>query len=137
VYLVPESDVISETPGNRIMNFSAAIRTHANWRLRLSTYCQGSLKEAIDIRTPAKDNDCELGKWLYGEGQKYASDSMFRELISAHSAFHRSAAAIATMAQSGRQKDAEALLNSNESQYANLSIRVVGILMKFRTQYGD
>jgi hypothetical protein len=93
--------------------------------------------EVINIQTLAKDNACELGKWLFGEGQKYGSDPRFGELISAHAAFHRSAAAIATMAQSGRQKEAEGLLNSNESQYAKLSVQVVGILMKFRTQYGN
>ena len=119
------------------MDFSAAIRAHANWRLRLSTYCQGGQKETINIQALAKDNACELGKWLHGEGQKYASDPKLGELISAHSAFHLSAAAIAAMAQSGRQKEAERHLNSNESQYAKLSIQVVGILMKFRTQYGD
>jgi hypothetical protein len=119
------------------MNFSAAIRTHANWRLRLSTYCQGSLKEPVNIQTLAKDNNCELGNWLYGEGQNYASNPMFGEMISAHAAFHRSAAVIAAMAQGGKQKDAGTLLNSGESQYAKLSIQVVGILMKLRTKYGD
>jgi hypothetical protein len=119
------------------MNCSAAIRTRTNWRLQLPTHCHGSLKEAIEIQTIEKDNDCELGKWLYGEGRKYVSDSMLGELIRAHAAFHRSAAAIAAMAQSGKQKEAEALLNSSESQYAKLSLQMVGILMKFRTKYGD
>jgi methyl-accepting chemotaxis protein len=119
------------------MNFSDAIRAHANWRLRLSTYCQGNLKETLNIQILAKDNACDLGKWLYGEGKKYASDPKFGELLSIHAAFHRSVADIAAMVQSGRQKEAEKLINSNESQYAKLSIQVVGILMKLRTQYGD
>ena len=119
------------------MDFSAAIRAHANWRLRLSTYCQGSLKEEINIQTLAKDNACDLGKWLYGEGQKYRWDPKLEELIKAHAAFHRSAAAIVVMVHSGKRKEAESLLNSNESQYAKLSVQVVGILMKLRTQYGE
>jgi methyl-accepting chemotaxis protein len=119
------------------MNFSDAIRAHANWRLRLSTYCQGNLKETFSVQVIAKDNACDLGKWLYGEGSKYASDPKFGELISTHAAFHRSAAEITAMVQSSRQKDAEKLLNSNESQYAKLSVQVVGMLMKFRTHYGD
>jgi hypothetical protein len=44
------------------MNFSGLIRTHANWRLQLSTFCHGGLKEAGSIQTIEKDNDCELGK---------------------------------------------------------------------------
>ncbi len=119
------------------MNFTAAIRAHANWRLRFSTYCQSNQKETADNQTLAQDNACELGKWLYGEGKKYSSDPHFRELIRIHALFHRSAAEIAAMAQSGRRKEAEALLNSNESQYTKTSIQVVGTLMKLRTQYGD
>ena len=120
------------------MNFSAAIKAHANWRLRLSTYCQGNSKEtAVNIQTLGQDNACDLGKWLYGEGQRYVSDPRFRELINVHAAFHRAAAEIAAMVQRGRQKEAEVLLNSNDSQYTKTSIQVVGILMKFRTQYGE
>jgi hypothetical protein len=40
-------------------------------------------------------------------------------------------------ARTGSQKEAEALPNSSESQYAKLSLQMVGILMKFRTKYGD
>jgi hypothetical protein len=56
LYLVSGSDVISENPGNGKMNFSAAIRTHVNWRLQFPTHCRDSLKEAISIQTIAKDN---------------------------------------------------------------------------------
>ena len=120
------------------MNFSAAIKAHANWRLRLSTYCQGNPKETgVDTQTLGQDNACDLGKWLYGEGQRYASDPRFGELVNIHTAFHRHAAEIAAMAQSGKRKEAETLINSNDSQFAKTSVQVVGILMKFRTQYGD
>ena len=119
------------------MNFSAAIRAHANWRLRLSTCCQTNAKETVDTQTLAKANACDLGKWLYGEGQRYASDPRFGELVNIHTAFHRHAAEIAAMAQSGKRKEAETLINSNDSQFAKTSVQVVGILMKFRTQYGD
>ena len=119
------------------MNFSAAIRAHANWRLRLSTCCQANAKETIDIQTLAKNDACDLGKWLCGEGRRYASDPRFGELINTHAAFHRHSAEIAAMARNGKRKEAEALINSNESPFAKTSVQVVGILMKFRTQYGD
>jgi methyl-accepting chemotaxis protein len=119
------------------MNFSEAIKEHASWRLRLSRCCQGTQNEAINAQILAKDNACDLGKWLYGAGRQYASDPKFRELINVHSVFHRAVAEIATLAQSGRRKEAEAFLNSNDSQYAKASVQVVGNLMKFRTQFGD
>jgi hypothetical protein len=119
------------------MNFSAAIQAHANWKLRLAALCQGSSREKIDIDSLAKDNVCELGKWLHGDCRKYASDPKFQELVNTHAAFHRSAAAIAKMAGSGKAAEAEASINSRESEFGKISVQVVGLLMGFRGRYGD
>lgn len=119
------------------MNFSAAIQAHSNWKLRLYAACHGSPSDAIDVHTLAQDNACELGKWLYGTGQQYASDAKFGELKTAHAAFHRSAASIAKMVEGGKRTEAEALLSSPESEYCKLSVSVVGFLMGFKTRHGD
>jgi len=119
------------------MNFSSAIQAHTNWKLRLYGNCRNSSKDVIDISTLGKDNACELGKWLHGDAQQHTSDPQFGELISSHAAFHRSAASVAAMIEGGKRTEAEALLNSTESEYCKLSLRVVGILMGFRTRYGD
>jgi hypothetical protein len=105
--------------------------------MRLYADCHGSSNGGIDMSTLALDNACELGKWLYGTGQQYASEAQFGELKTSHAAFHRSAASIAAMIEGGKRAEAEALLSSPESEYCKLSVCVVGFLMGFRTRHGD
>jgi hypothetical protein len=119
------------------MNFSSAIQAHTNWKLRLYSCCSASSDDVIDVPSLAKDSVCELGKWLHGGSHEHAADPRFGELVSAHAAFHRAAASIAAMIASGKKTEAVALLDSPESEYANLSLGVVGLLMDFRKRYGN
>ena len=121
------------------MNFTSAIQAHTNWKLRLAAYCSemAKMKETIDIGALAKDDACELGKWLHGGGRQYAADSEYSSLLDEHAAFHRSAAEIARTAAGGKRKEAGALVNSRESEFCKHSLQVVAILMRFRTRHGD
>lgn len=119
------------------MNFSTAIQAHTNWKLRLYSCCSASSKDVIDIPGLAKDNLCDLGKWLHGGSHECAADPQFGELISAHAAFHRAAASIAAMIASGKKAEAAALIDSPESEYSKLSLQVVGLLMDFRKRHGN
>lgn len=119
------------------MNFSAAIQAHTSWKLRLAAACAVLSSDKIDVDSLVKDNICELGKWLHGGGRRFADDPTFDELVAAHAAFHRAAAAIAKMVGLGKKAEAEALINTRESEFGKLSLRVVSILMGFRTRHGD
>jgi hypothetical protein len=120
------------------MNFSSAIQAHTNWKLRLYSCCsESSQQDVIDVASLAKDNVCELGKWLHGDGQQNAADPRLGELISMHAAFHRAASSIAAMIANGKQAEVLALLDSPESEYAKLSLKVVGLLMDFRKRHGN
>jgi hypothetical protein len=119
------------------MNFTGAIQAHSNWKLRLVAQCRGTSSEKIDVQTLAKDNACELGKWIHGLGQQYASDPRFKQLMNLHASFHKSAAIIAQMIGSGKATEAEALIHSPESEFGRLSVGVCSCLMGLRAQYGD
>ena len=72
------------------MDFDAAMNAHMDWKLKLRSYIarpDGSLNSA----TVAKDNECALGKWIYGEGKAYASIPEYSELKSEHAKFHKCA----------------------------------------------
>src|ERR1022692_4636338 len=112
-----------------VFNFSSAIQAHTNWKLRLATNCRSASPEKIDVAALAKDDVCALGKWLHGDGRDHASHPRFRELVDAHSAFHRSAAALAALIERGKREEAAALINSRDSEFCKLSLRVVGVLM--------
>jgi hypothetical protein len=117
------------------MTFDAAIKAHSDWKLRLANYCQGKPTEPIDIRKLAMDNVCELGKWLHGEGRKYATDPVYPELVQGHATFHRTAAKLASMVERGEASTALTQIQSRDSEFGALSVRLVGILMGFRTRY--
>jgi hypothetical protein len=117
------------------MDFDGAIQAHTNWKLRLFSFCKGTLPEKIDMQELEKDNLCALGKWIHGEGQGYAADPKGSDLVQAHAAFHRAAASIALMIERGRAPAAQALLNSRDSEFGKLSLKVVGHLMDLRSRY--
>jgi len=120
-----------------VINFTTAIQAHSNWKLRLAAQLRGTAQEKIDVRSLVRDNVCELGKWLHGEGRAHSSHPKFRELVGAHADFHRSAAEIAAMIERGRGPEAEAMLNSPESEFGKNSRHVVAILMALRSQFGE
>ena len=120
-----------------VFNFSSAIQAHTNWKLRLAASCRSASAEKIDVAALAKDNVCALGKWLHGDGRAHDSHARFRELVDAHAGFHRSAAALAVLIEHGKPDEAAVLLNSRDSEFGKLSLRVVGVLMALRSELGD
>lgn len=112
------------------MDFDGAVKAHSNWMLRLFGYAKGSSKEKLDPKTIAKDNVCDLGKWLYGDGQKYAGEPEFSELIKAHAAFHKSAASVVELVDQGKRAAAQQILMSSDSDYCQGSSKVIGLLRK-------
>ena len=120
-----------------VFNFSSAIQAHTNWKLRLAANCRIASPEKIDVAALAKDNVCALGKWLHGDGRDHATHARFRELVDAHAAFHRSAAALAALIERGKRDEAAALINSRDSEFGKLSLRVVAVLMALRSELGD
>jgi len=93
------------------------------------------LTEPIDIQKLELDNVCELGKWLHGEGRKYARDGVFPELVQAHAEFHRIAARLASMVERGEAPTALPQIQSRDSDFGALSVRLVGMLLGFRSRY--
>jgi len=117
------------------MDFDGAIRAHSNWMLRLFGYCKGTSREKLNPETIQKDNVCDLGQWLHGEGQKFAADPEFSGLLQAHAAFHEVAASVVRLVDTGQRPDAERLLTAGDSAYCQRSTQVVGLLKKFQRKY--
>lgn len=112
------------------MDFTEAIRAHAEWKLRLSLYLRrpdGSLV----AREVAADDRCVLGKWLRGEGLAHAALAGFDELRQAHARFHRAAADIVRRADAGESVLEEVALGGT-SEYAQASNEIIRLLMDLR-----
>jgi hypothetical protein len=118
------------------MDFDGAIKAHTSWMIRLFSYSRGTSKETLDFLTIQKDNLCDLGKWLHGEGRKYATHPEFGELVRAHASFHRSAASILELIDQGKNTKAEQLLTAIDSDYRQQSFEVIGLLKKLQRMHG-
>lgn len=105
------------------MNVEEAIKAHALWKVRLTAYVtkpDGSLIPA-EI---ARDDRCELGKWIHEEAGNHAHLPEFQELKGTHADFHRAAAGIVRMINAGTVRDI-ATVTGFASEFGVLSKKIV------------
>jgi methyl-accepting chemotaxis protein len=108
---LPRARQISGASDGVGVNLDSAIRAHAEWRSKLRT--AATRKETMDADTIARDDCCELGKWLHGSGQsRYGSKPSFVSLVSCHSEFHQEAGKVARLINQGAYDTAEQQLGS-------------------------
>lgn len=111
------------------MNFDDAISAHASWKIKLRLIISKASDEKLDPNNVEKDNQCELGKWIYGDGSKHKSFPEYEELRLSHAKFHKCAADIIRKAQAGIANEA---MIENGSDYASASSAVVTNIMKMK-----
>jgi hypothetical protein len=110
------------------MNLDEAISAHVAWKTKLRSLIDG--KGEVDPKVLGTDNQCALGKWIYGEGAKYANDANFKLAKEWHTKFHTLAGIIATKAKAGAKSEAGAMLDG--ADYGTASTKVVGALMQLK-----
>jgi hypothetical protein len=100
-----------------------AIEAHVRWKVRLEAYLSGTSSEKIDPTVVEKDNQCVLGKWIYGSGgAHYHGNPLVAELTQTHAAFHKCAADIVRKADRGEITEATDSLHNGE--YSRISYRI-------------
>lgn len=92
------------------MNLDDAISAHAQWKTKFRMAI--TKHETMDAATIGKDNCCELGKWLYGEGRSlHSSKPQFTALLAKHKAFHGEAGKVATVINAKKFEEAEKMIS--------------------------
>ena len=106
----------------------AAITAHSAWTARLRAAI-GSRKLDIPISTVKADNQCQFGKWLYGEqlSDREKQTENYRTVKQMHAQFHEAASRVAQLAISGRAEAAENAM-SPASDYARVSSALTAAL---------
>ncbi|MGZ8257204.1 MAG: CZB domain-containing protein [Gallionella sp.] len=100
-----KADASEEVGG---LNFKTALEAHIKWKVRLMGVVDGTGTETLDPRVVSADNQCALGKWIYGQGGKdYSSHAEFKELVAAHTNFHKCAGHVLDLALDGKQTQAK------------------------------
>ena len=114
------------------MNIDDAITAHSKWKMKLSGYLARPDK-SLNAAVVGLDTECDLGKWVHGEGRRYSKLPEFSKLASAHARFHKAAAAVIVKAESG-QKVAEEVVVGARSEFGIASSEVVKSLMAMKSK---
>lgn len=114
------------------MNLDNAIQKHMDWKVRFRTAI--SKQEQMDAVTIAKDNCCELGIWLHGEGKATCGGlASYAAALTKHSVFHVEAGKVASAINEKKYAEAEAMLNSS-SAFSTVSGEVGVALMRLKKE---
>lgn len=93
------------------MDLNSAISKHAEWKVKF----RGAIakKESLDAATIAKDNCCDLGKYLHGEAKaKFAGSQGYRTCVEKHASFHVEAGKVAAAINAKRFDEATAMIGA-------------------------
>ena len=117
----------------KAMNFDRCIEAHVRWKSKLAAYLKRP-DRSIDPVATAQDSSCDLGKWIHGEGRRFADSPDFRHLVAEHARFHRAAGDIVRRADSGQQVSEDVALGGR-SEFAQASGAVVASLIQAKTLF--
>ncbi|TRW89571.1 CZB domain-containing protein [Candidatus Methylobacter oryzae] len=114
------------------MNLDTAIQKHMEWKVKFRTAI--AKQEQMDALTIGKDNCCELGKWLHGEGKTQCGTlPSYAMTLNKHAAFHIEAGKIATSINARKFDEAEAMLGGS-SPFSTISGEVGLALMRLKKE---
>ena len=114
------------------MDFDQAINAHVQWKSKLKAYIVKPDKSLNPV-TVSSDLNCDLGKWLHGDGKKNSSLTGYAALVEDHARFHRAAGEVIKKADSGKDASEEIALGAN-SEFSNASTAVVSKLMQLKRE---
>jgi hypothetical protein len=111
------------------LNFMTAIEAHIKWKGRLESYIDGTSDEDLKVEVICRDDQCPLGKWIYGTGgERFGTIETFGEMKGQHALFHQCAGRIVETAQAGKKDEARRLLQYGD--YVRASEQVKRLLAK-------
>lgn len=117
------------------MDLTDAINAHTDWKIRL----RGAISDqcALDVDTIARDDCCELGRWLHGPSkERFGALPAHGECLASHARFHRCAADVAATINAREYVKAEQMLSAG-SRYALASRAIVLAIEALRRQCAD
>ncbi len=128
-----QADAVTVAADPSSFDFSGAIEAHRQWKVKLRQAI--SNQETLDPATICKDDQCALGKWIYGQGKSQCSSpKTYDKLKATHADFHRTAAAVAEKINAKKFDQASALIEPG-SRFAEISNEVAAILARERRNH--
>lgn len=116
------------------LDIDVAIASHENWKIRLQAHLNGTSTETLHAETICFDDQCDLGKWIYGPGQRLGHYPGFQALINHHKMFHYSASNVVSLHNAGKNKEAQSLLNLQFENFSKDVIEDLQMMKKISTK---
>ncbi len=91
------------------MNFDDAVASHIKWKVRLNKFIEGDHEEYHQLAI-CPHTECELGKWISGEGKQFNYSPNYELLIDRHTHFHKLAQDVVKMVETGDREGAKRLV---------------------------
>jgi len=117
------------------MDFDHFIAAHSQWKRQLRNYIEKA-DGCLQASEVGRDNRCELGKWICGEGSIYSALPEFQAICSEHARFHKAAADIVRSVDAGQNLTEETALGSG-SDFAVSSAALVRDLAALRNRIAN
>lgn len=117
------------------VNLQNAASVHLAWlnRLELAILLELSILNDGHEMNPeniARDDRCDLGKWIHGAGKKYSGVPAFETLRQKHSEFHLVAARVATKVLLEDKPSAQKFLNGELQRRSLDTVNAIRALKK-------
>ena len=107
-----------------------AVRAHERWTTQLDEAIRSGGAD-FQVDTVRMDDQCQLGRWLYGSGKEELDDPVAWELIrDIHARFHIEAADVLLLARSGHRGDAAEAMDL-ETPFGEWSATLLAALRDF------
>ncbi|MEQ1531324.1 MAG: methyl-accepting chemotaxis protein, partial [Methylococcales bacterium] len=114
---------VKNVPAEAIADLDVALQKHAEWKIKLRSAI--TQRETLDAVTISKDNCCDFGKWLRGDGHEHLSHlPSYQQCVVKHVDFHMETGRIAALIN--EQKYAEADQRLAEKSVFSLASSEVG-----------
>lgn len=116
------------------MHLDNAAAAHALWKTKLRAAI--AKHEQLDIVTLSRDDCCELGQWLHGEGKSaYGHLGAHGHCMHKHLDFHGEVTKVARMVNAGRFTEAQRMLDIG-SGFAKASSALSVAFLRLRKDAG-
>lgn len=106
------------------LNFKTAVDAHMKWKVRLEDYINGASNEELKVEIICRDDQCPLGKWIYGRGgSEFGHTETYLDVKDHHANFHRCAGNVLQTAKSGLKEKALEMLHQGDYARASESVK--------------
>lgn len=102
------------------LDIEAAVAAHLQWKRQLQARLADGGGQLSDAGPDCRDDRCDLGRWIHGEGRaRLGTFPGFSELMAHHRLFHHVACNVMALEQAGKRADARRMLADQFESYSD------------------